>query len=117
MIRDTPSPKAEKDLIARAMKSLTEIPGLIPSELTQSQSPKEDLAKSQARTSEQSEPDTSLMDLDDVPVVEVPSLTRVTRMNKDTLLEVADLLDIDVHEGDTVAILKRKVRSYIKQLP
>ena len=111
IIRDTPDPKVTEDLISLAMERLSEIPGVTPSELIPSNPQEEVQAKSQAPTSVPLEHATSSTDL------RIPSLTIVQRMKKDDLFTVADDLGIDVHEGDTVAILRRKVKSFIKQLP
>ena len=117
IIRDAPDPKVTEDLLTKALERLTEIPGITPSELMPYQSLKEVLEESPEQPSEPLVLDTSLMDRSNVPTVFVPTLTQITRMNKDVLIETAEALDIDVHEGDTVAILKRKVKGYVRQLP
>ena len=116
IIRDTPDPKVTEDLISLAMERLSEIPGVTPSELIPSNPQEEVQAKSPVPTSERLEQDTSLTVLNSVPSP-VPSLTIIQRMRKDDLFTAADDLGIDVHESDTVAILRRKVKSFIKQLP
>ena len=117
IIRDTPDPKVTEDLISLAMERLSEIPGVTPSELIPSNPQEEVQAKSPVPSLGQLALDTSLTDLRDSIAVEVPSLTRVSRMKKDDLMAVSDSLDLDLNEGETVAILRRQVRSYIKQLP
>jgi len=101
IIRDTPSPKVVEDLMDRALEALKEIPGVTPSALIPSQPLKEELIKSP-------EPELAQQ-------AQAPSLTDVSRMRKDDLMNVADELGIDVHDGDTVAILKRRVRNFIKK--
>jgi hypothetical protein len=100
--RLTPDPKVVEDLQAQALERLKDIPGVVPSELMQS-SPPEDppTPKSQEQESEQLE--------------QAPSLTEISRMNKPNLLEWVEIMNIEVTQGDTVAILRRKVKSWIKQ--
>jgi len=104
------SPKEEAALVASAMKALEHIPGVTPSALTvsphQEVKPPESgtltVRKSQEQSSEQSEP--------------VPSLTAVSRMKKKPLLALGVRLGVeDLNEQDTVPILRRKVKSFIKQ--
>ena len=112
IIRDTPDPKVEKDLIKKALKSLSEIPGVVPSELIPSSPPQEESEESPEQNSEQLVQAPSLTVPDFVP----PSLTEVTRMNKDDLFTAAEMLGVEVLEGDTAAMLKRRVRSEIKRI-
>lgn len=106
------SPKAEAAMLEMAMVALEGIPGVTPSALTPSQpqevkpqeseTSNEEPTKSLGQESEQSEP--------------VPSLTRVSRMKKAQLQELATKLGVeDLQEGDTLPILRRKVKSFIKQ--
>ena len=102
------SPKAEAEMVARAMKALEGIPGVRPSELTVSPPQEVKLpesetpVKSQGQSLEQSEL--------------VPSLTAVSRMKKIPLLELASKIGMEgLQETDTVLILRRKVKSWIKQ--
>ena len=111
IIRDTPDPKVAEDLLEKALERLKEIPGVTPSELIPSPSQKGDSVKSPEPASVPLEHATSSTDLS------IPSLTIIQRMRKDDLFTAADDLGIDVHESDTVAILRRKVKSFIKQLP
>jgi hypothetical protein len=99
--RLTPDPKVEKDLVEKAIAKLASIPGVVPSELTPSPPPSDPQEKSP-------EPES-------VPSAQAPSLTEVSRMKKDDLFEVAEKLGIKVTEDDTVAILKRRVKSWVKQ--
>ena len=99
-------PKAEAELVERAMKALGNVEGVRPSalipSLLQSPPPPPQEEKSQEQESEQ--------------LARPPSLTAVSRMNKGVLLRVGlDFGIEDLHETDTVPILKRKVKSWIKQ--
>jgi len=108
IIRDTPDPKVEADLVERAMKVLGDLEGVKPSALTPSLPPAPPLPppsqppveKSQEQELEQSEP--------------IPTLTVVSRMKKIPLVAFAEKYDVDWQESDTVAILRRRVKSWIK---
>jgi hypothetical protein len=99
--RLTPDPKVIEDLQAKALERLKDIPGVVPSELIQSSPPEELQEASQEPSS--------------APPVPAPSLTEASRWKKSVLLEFCELYNIEVTQGDTVAILRRKVKSWIKQ--
>lgn len=100
--RLTPDPKVAEDLQERALEALKNIPGVVPSELTPSK-PLEDPQTQEDQKQESASP------------VPVPSLTVASRWKKSDLLEFCDWYDIEVTDGDTAAILRKKVRSWIKQ--
>jgi hypothetical protein len=99
--RLTPDPKAIAELQAKALERLKDIPGVVPSELTQSLPPEEPQQTSQEPESDSPAP--------------APSLTVVSRWKKAELLDFCEPRNIEVTEVDTVAILRRKVKSWIKQ--
>jgi hypothetical protein len=99
--RLTPDPKVVEDLQAKALERLKDIPGVVPSELMESSPHEDPPPKSQKQESE--------------PQQQAPSLTEVSRMNKSSLTGLADSMGIEVTSSDTVVILRRKVRSWIKQ--
>ena len=100
--RDAPDPKVTKDLVEKALKVLKEIPGVTPSEPIQLKPQDESLKESQEQSTE--------------PSAQGPSLTEITRMKKDDLMDVSESLGLSLNESDTVAILRRRLRSAIRQI-
>lgn len=105
------SPKAEAAMVEMAMAALQGIPGVIPSDLTtyrpQEAKPQDSVTSSKEVTrspepeSEQSEP--------------APSLTKISRMKKKQLLELGARLGVeDLNETDTVSILRKRVKSFVR---
>ena len=99
--RLAPDPKAEAALVEAALKRLASIPGVVPSEPNPS-SPQSDVPQ-RSQKQDMEEP------------AQAPSLTAVSRMKKADLLKTAKELGVEVTEGETVGILKRRIRSWIKQ--
>lgn len=97
----TPDPKAVAELQSKALERLKDIPGVVPSELTPSNPPDESPEPSLEQESDSPEP--------------APSLTEASRWKKATLLKYCDDNHVEVTESDTVAILRKKVKSWIKQ--
>jgi len=102
--REKPDPKVEEDLLAKAMETLKSIPGVAPAQILESE-------PSQEPSLEQSEPKANMFTAE----AKLPSLTEVTRMKKDELIGLAEIMGVDFDENDTAAIIRRKVRSEIKQ--
>jgi hypothetical protein len=101
------SPKAQAGLVEKAMKALEGIPGVRPSDLTASLPQPANPAPAEKSPEPESEPSEQAA---------TPSLTRIARMKKVPLLELGARLGVeDLHETDTVPILRRKVKSWIKQ--
>lgn len=100
--RLAPDPKVEEDLLEKALNRLSSIPGVVASELTQPQSPEDPVTESQKPEPDQPAP--------------VPSLTAISRMNKKALKKLAAQLNVEVTDRDTVAILRRKVKSEVKKI-
>jgi hypothetical protein len=99
--RLTPDPKVIEDLQAKALERLQNIPGVVPSGLT----PSKPLEEPQ---------DPSPEPKSDLQVPEL-SLTEVSRANRSKLLGWCDTMEIEVTESDTVGILRRKVRAWIRE--
>ena len=110
--RSEPDPKAVADLLSRAMKVVQEMPGAIASKVQASEesqvSPQDESSEADLKESQKPE---------SAQLPPPPSLTEITRMKKQDLLEVCDLYGVkDVLDEDTVAILKRKLRSHLGRL-
>lgn len=99
--RLTPDPKVAEELQAQALERLKSIPGVVPSELIPSKPPEEP---------PQPSPKQEL----DLQVPEL-SLTEVSRAKRSKLLEWCDVMQIEVTGSDTVGILRRKVRTWIRE--
>jgi hypothetical protein len=99
--RLTPDPKAIAKLQELALEKLKSIPGVVPSDLMQSQPQGEQAELSQKPSSDQPAP--------------APSLTVVSHWNKALLREFCDSHNIEMTESDTAAILRKRVKSWIKQ--
>lgn len=95
-VRMAPDPKAEAALIEKALEVVAKMPGVIPARMPRSEEP----PKNPEPQSEQ--------------LVRVPSLTEVSKMNKTELKLFCEAADIEVTDSDTLAILKKKVRAWIK---
>lgn len=134
IVRDTPKPKTpeqEGEMLSMAMEAIAKIPGVIPNKMPQ-QKPDAVIGGASTRV--------MAGRTEDVPIViepeiikpeekeealdwekpnekyKTPSLTAVSRMNASEIKEAAELLGIpDVLDGDTAAIMKRKVKTWIKQ--
>lgn len=91
----------EERLVELALEKLSEIPGVVPSDIA-------------ALEPVPTELDPVPVEQPDPPAPEL-TLTDVNRMNREKLIKYCHDKYIDVTPDDTVAIMKRKVRAFIRQ--
>jgi len=119
--RDKPTPaqiKSKEDMVEKAIAQVANMPGMVAA-VVKPPAPQAVVGTVGSRTLEspvvEEEPEPEPEPEPEAKPLVLPTLTAVTRMKKDDLLDLAEKFHVDVPEGDTVAILKRKVKSWIKQ--
>jgi len=123
LIRDAPKPLSQEqtDSLKRAaIKAMGKIPGITAAPLPPAQPVNDGGAiPGSFGTSTFKEPapvpEHDVKPEPEPPGPALPTLTSVQRMKKDDLFEVADNFNISLEENDTAAIIRRKVKSWIKR--
>ena len=116
--RDTPEPmteKQEEDMTAAAVRALQSIPGVQANDAAPPAKKKAGAVVGSFSTSSSRPVVDNEAEEPEPPGPAIPTLTSVQRMKKDDLFEVADNFDISLEENDTAAIIRRKVKSWIKR--
>lgn len=94
-------PKAQEEMVKRAQDLIRNMSGVTLTPSLPQEKPEEVLSESPKPQSESSEP--------------LPSLTAIARMRRDDLVDACERHGVKVDSADTVGIMKRRLRSFVKQ--